>query len=425
MRNISLASCVQGGYGSRRSLLVLAIFTFGFVSQISAQGSGRTAKGLSVTGEYRPNLVALDEMMGSFMREHKVPGASLAVSKDGVLVYSRGFGLRDVRQELPVMPSTRFRIASLSKPITSAAIAALVKSGKMTFDDPLVSFLDAKERSLLHPQLRSVTIKQILLHRGGWDRSISGDPMFETVKIGKALRLGRPANQAELIQFVLQRAPDFEPGAKYAYSNFGYCLLGRVIERVSKQPYGEFVKGALFKVSSETSLDLGKTLTAQTNESRYYVPSQRRVTGVVTGVIGKQVPTQYGGWCIENMDSHGGWIASAEDLVAFANSFNQPESSVFLTKTIASEVFQNPLGDDKDVFYGYGWLVRRVGSGHRLNTWHNGSLPGTSTLLVRRHDGFNWAVLFNSRDGSDGKSLSTLIDPLIHQAVNRVEKWPE
>ncbi|MCP4774553.1 MAG: beta-lactamase family protein [Planctomycetaceae bacterium] len=425
MRNISLASCVQGGYGSRRSLLVLAIFTFGFVSQISAQGSGRTAEGLSVTGEYRPNLVALDEMMGSFMREHKVPGASLAVSKDGVLVYSRGFGLRDVRQELPVMPSTRFRIASLSKPITSAAIAALVKSGKMTFDDPLVSFLDAKERSLLHPQLRSVTIKQILLHRGGWDRSISGDPMFETVKIGKALRLGRPANQAELIQFVLQRAPDFEPGAKYAYSNFGYCLLGRVIERVSKQPYGEFVKGALFKVSSETSLDLGKTLTAQTNESRYYVPSQRRVTGVVTGVIGKQVPTQYGGWCIENMDSHGGWIASAEDLVAFANSFNQPESSVFLTKTIASEVFQNPLGDDKDVFYGYGWLVRRVGSGHRLNTWHNGSLPGTSTLLVRRHDGFNWAVLFNSRDGSDGKSLSTLIDPLIHQAVNRVEKWPE
>ena len=425
MRNISFASCVEGGYGWRRSLLALAIFTFGFVSQISAQGSGQASERLSVTGEHRPNLVALDEMMGSFMLEHKVPGASLAVSKDGVLVYSRGFGLRDVRQELPVMPSTRFRIASLSKPITSAAIAALVKSGKMTFDDTLVSFLDATERASVHPQLRSVTIKQILLHRGGWDRSISGDPMFETVKIGKALRLGRPANQAELIQFVLQRAPDFEPGAKYAYSNFGYCLLGRVIERVSKQPYGEFVKGALFKVSSETSLDLGKTLTAQTNESRYYVPSQRRVTGVVTGVIGKQVPTQYGGWCIENMDSHGGWIASAEDLVAFANSFNQPESSVFLTKTIASEVFQNPLEDDKDVFYGYGWLVRRVGGGHRLNTWHNGSLPGTSTLLVRRHDGFNWAVLFNSRDGSDGKSLSTLIDPLIHQAVNLVEKWPE
>ena len=424
MRNISTSSCVESCYGYRPSLLVLVILTLGFVSQVCAQGSGQTSERLSVTGKHRPNLVALDELMGSFMREHKVPGASLAVSKDGVLVYSRGFGLRDVRQELPVMPSTRFRVASLSKPITSAAIAALVKSGKMTFDDALVSFLDATERSSVHPQLRSVTIKQILLHRGGWDRSISGDPMFETVKIGKALRLGRPANQAELIQFVLQQAPDFEPGTKYAYSNFGYCLLGRVIERVSKQSYGEFVKGALFKSASGTSLDLGKTLTAQTNESKYYVPSQRRVPGVVTGVLGKQVPTQYGGWCIENMDSHGGWIASAEDLVAFANSFNPPQSSMFLTKTIASEVFQNPLGDDKDVFYGYGWLVRRVGGGNRLNTWHNGSLPGTSTLLVRRHDGFNWAVLFNSRDGRDGKSLSTLIDPLIHQAVNHVEKWP-
>lgn len=403
-----------------------AIFflVFGFVSQAISQEKQQETDSLNVTGSHRPGLVPLDEMMTAFMREHEVPGASLAVSKDGVVVYSRGFGWRAVERKLPVMPSTRFRIASLSKPITSAAIASLVKAGEINFDDSLASFLTVPERALIHPRLRSVTIEQILLHRGGWDRSISGDPMFETVKIGESLGLGRPANQNELIQFVLRRAPDFEPGTKYAYSNFGYCLLGRVIERVSNQSYGDFVKATLFRRPLEASFELGQTLTQQENETKYYVPSKRLVPGVVTGVLGQRVPTQYGGWCIENMDSHGGWIASAEGLVAFADSFNRPDSCEFLTKSIVSEIFKNPIGDDKDVYYGYGWLVRRVGGDGRRNTWHNGSLPGTSTLMVRRHDGINWAVLFNTRDGKNGKNLSSLIDPLIHQAVNRVDEWP-
>jgi len=362
--------------------------------------------------------------MISFMREHEVPGASLAVSKNGVLVYSRGFGFRDVDLAKPVLPSTRFRIASISKPITSAAIASLVKSGKMKFDDPLVAFLTPTERAWLHPQLRSVTIKQILQHRGGWDRERSSDPMFETVEIGKSLQLGRPANQEELIKFVLHRAPDFEPGTKYAYSNFGYCLLGRVIETVSNQPYGEFVKATIFNRPSGTSLDLGQTLTVQPNETKYYVRPRKFVTGVVPGALGQRVQTQYGGWSIENLDSHGGWISSAEDLVRFADLFNSPTSASFLTEPIVSEMFSNPTGHDSDVFYGYGWLVRRVNGVSKVNTWHNGSLPGTSTLLVRRHDGFNWAVLFNSRDGKGAKNLSTLIDPLIHRAVNRVKDWP-
>lgn len=421
MANIAFQICFEtAGY-----FLTLVLIVLGFDSAAIAQGVSQKPVPLSVTGIHRPDLIALDEMMVSFMRKHQVPGASLAVSNNGVLVYSRGFGLRDLEKAKPVLPSTRFRIASLSKPITSAAIAALVKSKKMTFDDSLVSFLTPLERAQLHPRLRAVTVKQILQHRGGWDRKSSSDPMFDTVRIGKALGLGRPATQEELIRFVLQRPPDFEPGTKYAYSNFGYCLLGRIIERVSKRSYGEFVKRTLFDRSSVASLDLGKSLIVQENESRYYVPSKRMVLGVVPGVLGKQVPTQYGGWCIENMDSHGGWIASAETLVLFADSFNRPESCRFLTKPIVSEIFKNPTGDDKDVFYGYGWLVRRVNGVSRVNTWHNGSLPGTSTLLVRRHDGLNWAVLFNTRDGSNGKNLATLIDPFVHRAVDRVKEWPK
>jgi N-acyl-D-amino-acid deacylase len=405
-------------------LLLTSVSLFGCPSAAQSQEAVVDSGVLSVTGTEHLELLPLDEMMGAFMREHSVPGGSLAVSKNGVLVYSRGFGTRDVKKATPVLPSTRFRIASISKSITSAAIASLVKSRKLSFDDPFISFLSQSERAQVHPQIRSVTIKQLLQHRGGWDRSVSSDPMFETIKIGNALQLERPATQAELIRFVLQRAPDFEPGTKFAYSNFGYCLLGRVIESVSNQSYGDYVKFKIGKTIGATSFDLAKTLTTMSNETKYFVPSNRLVAGVVTGVLGKRVPTQYGGWCIENMDSHGGWIASAEDLVAFADAFNRPDACDFLASSIVSEVFAEPTADRKDVFYGYGWLVRRVGRTGKVNTWHNGSLPGTSSLLVRRHDGFSWAVLFNTRDGSNGKSLSSLIDPLIHQAVNRVEKWP-
>jgi N-acyl-D-amino-acid deacylase len=77
------------------------------------------------------------------------------------------------------------------------------------------------------------------------------------------------------------------------------------------------------------------------------------------------------------------------------------------------------------VHYGFGWAIRELGNGRGVNMWHNGSLPGTSTLLVRRSDGINWAILFNTRDSSEGKALSDRIDPLLHRAAAEVRSWPD
>src|SRR5436189_5086177 len=75
-------------------------------------------------------------------------------------------------------------------------------------------------------------------------------------------------------------------------------------------------------------------------------------------------------------------------------------------------------------YYGCGWMVRPVGSKGKANYWHNGSLPGTSTLLVRRSDGLSWAAVFNQR--SDDKKLpDTAIDPALHRAADSVAAWPE
>ena len=131
------------------------------------------------------------------------------------------------------------------------------------------------------------------------------------------------------------------------------------------------------------------------------------------------VPNPYGAWCLESMDSHGGWIASAPDLVRFAAALGQPGK--VLTNQSLKTLWARPAYDDPKgaAYYAFGWMVRPAGQS--ANTWHNGSLPGTSTLLVRRHDGFVWAVLFNSREGDPAGK----IDGLIHAAVDAVKEWPE
>lgn len=390
----------------------------------NGQDNSDLVDGIPVTGKKNPELQPFDEMMVSLLREHQIPGASLAVSRNGELVYAKGFGYADTERRIKVQPTTRFRIASISKPITAAAIVLLVQEGKISLDDTLGSFLTSAEQRTVNPQVRQITLRQLLQHRAGWDRDSTFDPMFQTVMIGQKLGTRVPANQSQIIQFMLSRPLDFAPETKYAYSNFGYCILGRIIERVTRQPYEKFVQQNLLKPLGVNSTELGKSIRLARNETQYFDRQQRTATGVVEGVYGKKVPLQYGGWCLENMDSHGGWIATATDLVKFADSFNSADS-LFNKESLESMFQPNKLDDSKDVFYGLGWQVRKLKNSGSVNAWHTGSLTGTSTLLVRRHDGLNWAVLFNMRDGKDGTRMSSIVDPLVHGAANRVSKWPQ
>ena len=146
---------------------------------------------------------------------------------------------------------------------------------------------------------------------------------------------------------------------------------------------------------------------------------------------GAQVPWPYGGFCLEAMDAHGGWLASAVDLARFAAALDKPEASPLLKPETFQIMYRRPpapvsVGKDSkpaSAYYGCGWNVRPVGNKGKANYWHDGSLPGTYTLLVRRWDGLNWAVLFNQR--SDDKQLpDTAIDPALHRAADAVAEWP-
>jgi N-acyl-D-amino-acid deacylase len=410
-RSSALSALMLGGFNSMPSLFL--------------------GKGVLPIGE------AFDSEMERFMSARKVPGGALAVVKDRRLVYARGYGWADRAREEPVKAKSLFRIASLSKPVTSAAIMRLVDSGKLSLDKRVADIVPVEpvvpEGQLVDPRLQEITIRQLLQHTGGWNRDVSGDPMFRSVQIARAVGVPAPARPEAIIRYMFGQPLDFAPGALYAYSNFGYCLLGRVIEKVTGLGYEDYVRQEVLGRMGIRQMRLGKTLARERapGEVRYYTPGDGKGNSVFRAEPGR-VPVPYGTFCLEAMDAHGGWLASAVDLARFAAAMDAPDSKNLLkpeTRSLnyqppAAPVSRNDEGKLADHYYGAGWSVRPVGNKGRANYWHTGSLPGTFTLLVRRHDGLSWAVLFNQRS-EDSKLPDGAIDGAMHRAADAVAEWPD
>ncbi len=388
-----------------------------------------------VTGDAVAGLEPFDELMMSFVRKHDVPGASLAIGRRGKILYARGFGVADRESGQLVMPDSRFRIASISKPFTAVAILQLVERGELSLDDLVFEVLELGkdlEEHAVDPRLAEITIDHLLQHRGGWDRQQSFDPMFIYDRVAEVLGTTVPPSHEDLIRYMIRQPLQFAPGERVAYSNFGYCLLGRVIEQKSGQTYEAFVRESILEPLGIESMQIGASLPEQRadGEVTYYDPHGR--VGAPVRAPDRQVPAPY---LIDHevMDSHGGWIATASDLVHFALALDHSSRRRVLKQVTVHKMFEPPSGsagyaEDGSVlpsYYARGWLVRPVGNG-RANTWHGGLLmPGTSTLLVRRHDGLHWAVLFNCHGSETALTLAGAIDPLLHRAAARVERWPK
>jgi N-acyl-D-amino-acid deacylase len=193
------------------------------------------------------------------------------------------------------------------------------------------------------------------------------------------------------------------------------------------------VKEHVFAPLGVQSARIGKTrLDGNSNgdEVRYYSPDVDEC--VFADRLQNTVPSAYGGWYLEAMDSHGGWLASAVDLARFACAFDDPANCVLLKEDSIARMFAPPSGlsavstePGDNAYYSCGWLNRPVGNGGKFNSWHTGSLPGTATLLVRRHDGRNFVILFNARSSPDAEHFGRAIDARLNRAINQVDQWPE
>jgi CubicO group peptidase (beta-lactamase class C family) len=398
-----------------------------------------------ITGGPVAVLRGLDELLLDYLQKNpSIPGASLAIARRGRVVYARGFGYADLETHESVKPTSRFRIASVSKTFTSAAIMLLVQRGRLKLSDHAFPLLDLPvpfhEKTPLDPRLNAITIHHLLCHTAGWSRNLGRnpfetwvgfDPMFFPAEIAQSLGVPSPAIPIDIIRFMLTRPLDFDPGTRYWYSNFGYCVLGRIIEKVSALPYGEFVQKELLQPLAIEDVALGKSLLARRapREVRYY-PSGDRTLNAKNVYGGPDVQFCYGGFDLEAMDSHGGWIATATDLALFAASLEIPPHAGALNADSIRQLFSRPPetgiasnGLDLSSYYAYGWHVDSTVPRGR-SEWHDGLFAGTSSFLMRRPDGIVWALIFNTENDNNKQVPSELIAPEINLLADSISNWP-
>jgi CubicO group peptidase (beta-lactamase class C family) len=350
------------------------------------------------TGQPKPSPrqeADLARIVQETMEKFHAPGLSLAVARHGEFVYQSGFGSADKEAGTKVNPASLFRIASISKPITSVAICSLIEQGRLNLDDLIFGEggllkLDYLDSGSKYPErVTKITLHHLLTHTGGGWENNDNDPMFRQPNM----------NHRELITWALREQPlQFEPGTHYAYSNFGYCILGRVIEKITGQPYPQFVQqNVLAKCGIADMQIAGNTLAQRAaDEVAYYGQ--------------KDAGTDPYSLNVTRMDSHGGWIGTPSDLVKFAMHVDGFKTTPNILK--ASTLKTMTTATNANPHYACGWCVNSI-----PNWWHGGSLPGTLSIMVRTSSGLCWAAFTNTR--ATGLDL----DEMMWQVVKTVPQW--
>jgi N-acyl-D-amino-acid deacylase len=365
----------------------------------------------------------------------QLPGATVAVSRDGQILYERAFGWADVDQQTPMQTTSEMRIASISKPLTAVTILLLEADGLLTLDSPVLPLLarhsagfPTSQALAADPRWADVQVRHLLQHTAGFNRDKSKDTMFELATIAASLSLDRSPNVNDIVRYQLGQPLDNAPGSEFHYSNVGYCLLGRVIEAVTETSYEAVVRQRILIPCGMQQTRLGKTRLEQRGPMEVtYVTRNRRRVPLVFDLLQQPrsetrlVETPWGQWDLEVMDAHGGWVSTAADLVRFAEAVSVSQRGLLQEKSF-SLMLQKPALPDKaeaQVWYGLGWNVRALAEVNKSNFWHTGLLSGTSSLLVRRWDDCCWAVLFNCDRTDTNKPCADVIDGPMHRAVDQ------
>jgi uncharacterized protein (TIGR03437 family) len=379
-----------------------------------------------------PAIPPFDDFMGNIMSTYVVPGAALTITRNGHLIMARGYGLMDQDNNISAKPDTLFRIASLSKTITAVTVMHLVEIGKLSLDQPafaLLPDLQAPGGQDKDPRLANITIRELLTHSGGWDSSKSGfDPTGSQAYIAQTMNVPSPVSSDNMVRYMRGQMLDFTPGLHYAYSNFGYDVLGRIIERVTGMSYEQYVRTNVFAPMGITTARIAQTLPQGQlpGESKYY--ANQKSDSIFPFVAPKVVSWAYGGsWYMEGFDADGGWSITAIDYAKFVNSIDGQKGTAFLKPSSVAAMTARPDIPDwagQPSWYGFGMGVQPTANGQIW--WNDGAIDGTFTRFTRTDDGLVMVAFFNSRSNPPGRegALQNAVDSGLSNSAAQVTNWP-
>ena len=320
----------------------------------------------------------IDNMVYSFMLKHSIPGTSVAISKDESIVYKAGYGFAVVETEQRATPQTLFRLASMSKQQTALAIMALYEKGLLTIDDKVFGkggILEKEFGTDIQPSVEGVTVKHLLQHTAGWDV----DPIYTSATTTLEQRI------TDMIKNTPQKYP---VGTTFDYSNFGFCVLGKIIETLSGKDYETFLKEEVHSKAGISNIFVGKNKLAErrSNECAYY------------GQDGKNA---YGNDVVLSKAA-GGMIASTEELMTLMSYIDYGTKVPDIFKKETLDMMYKPAENVKDTDgapypkYALGWRTEYPNYPN-WEAFHGGTLAGVATIWARGDRGVNGVILCNSR----------------------------
>ena len=338
--------------------------------------------------DVRNGVDAFDKKVLTFMRNYNLPGMSVSVADKGKLVYSRGYGYADKENRERMDRGHMMRIASASKPFCSMAIQRLIDEGKLSLTDK--PFAEGGILAEDYPEIKAgnenITIRNLLEHQNGWNDNVDPyDPMFSSATNGMT--------SEETIEYALKRYGfSDDPGKTYNYSSLGYCILGRVIEKISGMEYEDYMQQEVATKAGAYTVQVGSDSKDMRlpNEVVYYSPDGYNA-------YGKNM---------KRLDSSNGLVASTDDLVRICSAIDgfdgYPE--IFPQSTL-DRMFTPSAAYNR---YGLGW---RMNHSSLLPgcMYHTGNIAGTASLMIRGGDGHHIALVNNSRtyESYNGNSLDT------------------
>ncbi len=382
-----------------RAAGAVSLATFGTPLNLLLANAPQSRRADPLTAE---EDAAMSRVARNFMGRFSIPALSVAIIRDSKFIYERPFGIADTKQRSDCSNSSLFRIASVTKPITSVAIFTLLEQGKLNLNDKIFGpsgILAFDFGKTFRQYVTDVTVDHLLTHTsGGWSNDDT-DPMFRNDSW----------DHKRLITESIANIPlTYPPGTHWAYSNFGYCILGRVIEKISGQSYENFVRQSILAPCGITDMRIGGNTYADRapNEVEY---------------VGQYGENPYD-MNIRRMDSHGGWIATPSDLAKFTAHLGGTATIQSILKPASIKLMTTPAPaypQNSDAKYARGWMVRNNGAG---NWWHAGSLPGTTSVMVRTSTGMCWGALTNTHT-QPSDAINTALDQLVWEMVHQVPAW--
>lgn len=319
--------------------------------------------------------MGIDALMHAY--DGAVPGAAVLLLHNGRTVIRRGYGLADLEQGAPVTPATNFRLASVTKQFTAAAILLLAEDGRLGLDDPARNWLPT-----LPAATGAVTIRQLLTHTSGLIDYEDVMPASMTAQLhdGSVLELLETQDRAY-----------FPPGTAWRYSNGGYALLALIIERTSGRSFAQFLRDRIFR-------PLGMTGTVAHQEGVSTVANRAFGYSDVNGAWERadQSPTSA-------VLGDGGIYSSIDDLAKWDAALEDDR----LLGTASRRLAFAPATptDDPAVAYGFGWRI----AGDSL--WHSGETMGFRNVLVRFPERrMTVVILTNRNEGEPYRTALAIVE---------------